>query len=81
MRRIPMTMADWIKKLDGFLTLNDRNILDHAGKVSHQLAKQLAELEYEKFNQQRLVGEAEKADRKDLEQLTKLADEIDKNKK
>ncbi|HEB85466.1 MAG TPA: hydroxyacid dehydrogenase [Gammaproteobacteria bacterium] len=51
MRRIPMTMADWIKKLDGFLVLNDRNILDHADKVSHQLAKQLAEQEYDKFNQ------------------------------
>lgn len=81
MRRIPMTMADWIKKLDGFLTLNDRDILDHAGKVSHQLAKQLAEQEYEQFHQQRLANEAAEADRKDLEQLTKLADEIDKNKK
>ena len=58
MRRIPMTMADWIEKLDGFLKLNDRDILDHAGKVSHQLAKQLAEQEYDKFHQQRLTNEA-----------------------
>ncbi len=43
MRRIPMTMADWITKLDGFLTLNDRDILSHAGKISHQMAKQIAE--------------------------------------
>ncbi|NOY72554.1 MAG: virulence RhuM family protein [Gammaproteobacteria bacterium] len=81
MRRIPMTMADWIIKLDGFLTLNDRNILDHAGKVSHQLAKQLAEQEYEKFNQQRLADEAEKADQKDLEQLRKQVEDIGKGKK
>jgi len=80
MRRIAMNMTDWIKKLDGFLTLNDRNILDHAGKVSHQLAKQLAEQEYEKFNQQRLADEAEKADQKDLEQLSKQVEDIGKSK-
>ncbi len=50
MRRIPMTMQDWITKLDGFLGLNDREILTHAGKVSQQLAKQIAEQEYDKFN-------------------------------
>jgi hypothetical protein len=43
MRRIAMTMADWLNKLDGFLSLNDRNILDHTGKISHQIAKQQAE--------------------------------------
>jgi hypothetical protein len=35
LRRIPMTMDDWIEKLHGFLELNDRHILDHAGKISH----------------------------------------------
>ncbi|MHC1743473.1 MAG: virulence RhuM family protein [Syntrophobacteraceae bacterium] len=45
LRRIPMHMKDWIKTLDGFLTLNDRNILDHAGNISHQMAKELAEAE------------------------------------
>ncbi len=53
MRRIPMYMNDWIEKLHGFLQLNDRNILDHAGKVSHQLAVEKAELEYEKYNKTR----------------------------
>ena len=50
MRRIPMTMRDWIKKLDGFLGLNDRDILTHAGKVSHKLAIQIAEQEYDTYN-------------------------------
>jgi len=50
MRRIPMYMKDWIEKLHGFLQLNDRNILDHAGKVSHELAIEKAEGEYEKYN-------------------------------
>ncbi|MBF0603679.1 MAG: virulence RhuM family protein [Nitrospirae bacterium] len=48
-RRIPMTMGDWIKKLEGFLTLNDREILQDAGKMSAQMAKEHAEREYETF--------------------------------
>ena len=55
MRRIPMRMADWIKKLDGFLTINDRDILNHAGKISHEMAKELAESEYKKFNIKRIA--------------------------
>jgi len=50
MRRIPMYMKDWIEKLHGFLQLNDRNILDHAGMISHALAIEKAESEYEKYN-------------------------------
>ncbi len=49
MRRIPMRMRDWTAKLNGFLTLNERAILDNAGKVSHELAKELAEKEYDKY--------------------------------
>lgn len=75
MRRIAMTMADWLKKLDGFLSLNDRDILDHAGKVSHQMAKQLAEQEYDKFHQQRLRNEA-KQPKNDLEALAHKAEQI-----
>ena len=50
MRRIPMYMNDWIEKLHGFLSLNDREILQHAGKISHHLAAEMAEKEYEKYN-------------------------------
>jgi len=49
-RRVPMTMQDWITKLEGFLTLNDRNILQDAGKISAQLAKSHAENEFHKFH-------------------------------
>jgi len=49
MRRIPMYMKDWIKKLDGFLSLNDRDVLSNAGSISHELAKQNAESEFEKY--------------------------------
>jgi hypothetical protein len=49
MRKIPMTMADWEKRLSGFLTLWDRKILQDAGKVTAELAKAHAECEFEKF--------------------------------
>ena len=55
MRRVPMHMGDWIAKLHGFLTINDRDILNHAGKISHEMAKTLAEAEYEKFNAARIA--------------------------
>ena len=54
MRRVPMHMGDWITKLHGFLNLNERAILDHAGKISHQMAVELAEGEYDKFHRQRI---------------------------
>src|SRR3989337_288096 len=48
-RQIPMKMADCVQKLDAFLQFNEYQILTDAGKVSHEVAKQLAEEEYEKF--------------------------------
>ena len=48
-RRIAMTMQDWITKLEGFLTLNDRAILQGAGQVTAELAKAHAEQEFDKF--------------------------------
>jgi hypothetical protein len=45
----PMTMQDWIDKLHGFLTLNGRDILQNAGKISHELAVEHAESEYDIF--------------------------------
>lgn len=69
MRRIPMYMNDWIKKLDAFLNLNDRDILQNAGSISHELAKQNAEFEFEIFkqNQQNSLSKADK----DFEQSIK----------
>jgi hypothetical protein len=54
MRRAPMHMRDWITKLNNFLTLNERSILNHAGKVSHEMAKETAEAEYEKFHRKQI---------------------------
>jgi hypothetical protein len=47
--RKPMTMRDWMVKLDDFLRTSDREILTHAGKIPHDAAVEKAELEYEKF--------------------------------
>ena len=55
MRRVSMSMNDWITKLHGFLTINDRDILNHAGKISHDMAKTFAEAEYEQFNTARIA--------------------------
>jgi hypothetical protein len=49
LERKPMTMRDWISKLDEFLKASGRKLLDHAGKISAEAAKAKAEAEYEKF--------------------------------
>lgn len=48
-RNIPMTMKDWAEKLNAFLKFNERDILDHPGKVSREVAKAFAESEFEKY--------------------------------
>ena len=49
MQRVPMTMNDWIEKLHGFLTINDRNILQDAGRISHELMVEIAEKKFEEY--------------------------------
>ena len=48
-RQIPMTMADWAKRLNGFLELTGRDILQNAGTISAEKAKEYAIGEYEKY--------------------------------
>ncbi len=54
LNRKPMYMSDWIAKLDDFLKISDRDILTHAGMVSHKDALANAHAEYEKYRRQRL---------------------------
>jgi hypothetical protein len=44
-----MYMKDWVAKLVAFLQFNEEAILDHQGKISHEVAMTLAEVEYEKY--------------------------------
>ncbi len=55
-----MYMRDWRRKLDDFLRVNDREVLQGMGKVSHQLAEELAHAQFEKFRQKQLAADAEK---------------------
>jgi len=50
----PMTMNDWIKKLDDFLRVSDRDLLTHSGKITHNNALKKAHEEYEKFHRNAL---------------------------
>lgn len=58
-RRRVLYMQDWRDKLDAFLQFNERQVLDHPGKVAKEVADRLAEDEYEKFHARRLAVEAE----------------------
>jgi hypothetical protein len=49
LRKIPMSMEDWATKLDAFLQFNERDILDHPGKVTAEMAKAFALTEFEKY--------------------------------
>ena len=48
-RKIPMTMQDWAKRLDLFLEFSDRNILEDCGKITAEIARDHAESEFEKY--------------------------------
>ena len=75
-RNIPMTMEDWEKRLNGFLQLWDKEILNDAGKVTAALAKEHAESEFEKYRiiQDRLY----KSDFDRFLELENISENIDK---
>lgn len=51
-----MYMKDWVTKLDAFLQFNEEAVLQHSGRVSHEVAKALAEKEYDKFHAKQLLS-------------------------
>jgi hypothetical protein len=61
-RHVPMHMSDWVMKLDAFLAFNDRDILTHAGKVSHELAEDHAHRQFERYEEKRLTEPQEPSD-------------------
>lgn len=48
-RHIPMTMEDWAKRIDKFLDVTDREVLQDAGRITAEFAKEYAETEFEKY--------------------------------
>ena len=78
-----MAMADWISKLDDFLKLSDREVLSHAGKISHQDAKEKAETELDAYRQ-RLASLPQPVDddfSQSLSELNRIEAEAKKKKK
>ncbi|PIY79976.1 MAG: hydroxyacid dehydrogenase [Candidatus Pacebacteria bacterium CG_4_10_14_0_8_um_filter_42_14] len=49
LQRVPMYMKDWIDKLNAFLQINDKDILTDAGKISHELALEIAEKNFDEY--------------------------------
>jgi len=73
-QHIPMYMKDWIERLDTILQLNGRELLTHAGKISHKMALEKSGEEFEKFKQQQKAIEKETS-------LKELEEDINKLKK
>jgi len=60
-QRTPMYMNDWISRLDSILQLNGRELLTHAGKISHEIAVQKSGEEYAKFKVEQRKAEKEQS--------------------
>jgi hypothetical protein len=69
MQQTPMYMKDWIARLDMILSINGRELLTHAGKISHQIAKERSEIEYQKYKE--IQKEQEK-----VQSIKELEDDI-----
>lgn len=79
LNRTPMYMRDWIAKLDDFLKLSGRDILTHAGKISHGKALKKAHAEYEQYRKERL-NEPSRVERQFLEAVKEMK-QLEKSRK
>ena len=73
----PMYMKDWIQKLDDFLKLSGNALLNHAGKISAELAKDKADAEYHKFRE-RTALQLSPVERDFLENFERMQKKIQK---
>ncbi|HCQ12869.1 RhuM family protein [Flavobacterium sp.] len=71
-QNIPMYMKDWKERLDSILQLNGRELLTHAGTISHQMAIEKSTLEYDKFQKNLKDIEIEKSLKEIEEDIKKL---------
>ena len=76
MRHIPMTMSDWETRLNGFLQLWDREVLQDAGRISAELARAKAETEFEKY---RIIQD--QLYQSDFDRFLQLENVIEENEK
>lgn len=71
----PMYMKDWIDRLDNILTMNGRELLTHAGKISHQMALEKSAAEYKKYKQQQKQIESESSFNELIEDIKNMKKE------
>lgn len=71
-QQTPMYMKDWISRLDRILQLNDRELLSHAGSISHEMAVEKSEIEYQKYKTEQKNIEKEQSLKEIEEDLKKL---------
>ena len=74
-QQTPMYMKDWIKQLDIILKMNKRELLHHAGKISHEKALKKSETEFNKFKTKQKILEKEDSF-KEIEQDIKMLKEV-----
>lgn len=76
LQQMPMYMSDWIARLDAIIQLNGRELLSHAGKISHQMALEKSALEFDKYREVQRQTQKEvnmKELEQDIQQLRKPA--------
>jgi hypothetical protein len=71
-QRSDLTLDFWLSHVDGMLEFNGQAVLRHAGTVSHEEMKRIAESRYEIFDKNRRLAEAAEADTQDLEEIENL---------
>ena len=76
-QRTPMYMKDWIQRLDSILQLNGRELLNHAGKISHEMALEKSGAEFEKYRITQKAIEKEQSLKEIEEDIKKLKKEED----
>jgi hypothetical protein len=80
-RRKTMAMTEWADKLDAFISFNEREVLTHPGKVSHDVAEKLALEQYAKFDAQRREAERIAADSEDMKELEGVERKLEDKKR
>jgi hypothetical protein len=71
-QQVPMYMKDWIARLDGILQLNGRELLTHAGKISHDMALEKSSAEFEKYKRTQAAIEKEQSLKEIEEDIKRL---------
>ena len=79
MNRKPMYMKDWIERLDGFLTMTGKEILQHLGNISHQMALEKAHQEYIAYKS-RIQNELSNVEKDYIKQIENTEKKLKKKK-